>query len=155
MTIAGGGPEREMLGDLARALGVAPDVRFPGRLDNSLIAKLLLEADVFVNSSLYDNMPISILEALASGVPIASTNVGGIPFLVEHGKTALLVPPRDPAALAQAVLDVLDNPALAQAMARTGLDAVQQYSWSHVGPRLFEVYAMLLDSSDSSAVRAR
>ncbi len=155
MTIAGGGPEREMLGDLARELGVAPDVRFPGRLDNSLIAKLLLEADVFVNSSLYDNMPISILEALASGVPIASTNVGGIPFLVEHGKTARLVPPRDPAALAQAVLDVLDNPALAQAMARTGLDAVQQYSWSHVGPRLFEVYAMLLDSSDSSAVRAR
>ena len=155
MTIAGGGPERARLGDLARELGVEADVRFTGRIDNSQIAGLLLEADVFVNSSLHDNMPISILEALASGVPVASSNVCGIPFLVEHGKTALLVPPRDPAALAQAVLDVLDNPALAEEMVRAGLDTIQQYSWSHVGPRLFAAYATLLAATDASSARAR
>jgi glycosyltransferase involved in cell wall biosynthesis len=146
MTIAGGGPDREMLVELARELGVAPHVTFVGRLENSRIAELFRDADVFVNSSLHDNMPISILEALASGVPIVSTNVCGIPFVVEHQKTAMLVPPRDPAAMAQAVIDLLENPTLAEQLVRAGREVVQQYTWSRVGPRLFKVYSGLLNS---------
>lgn len=145
LTIAGGGPEREMLGALTEALGVAAHVRFTGRLDNSAIADLFRDADVFVNSSLHDNMPISILEALASAVPVVSTDVCGIPFLVEHGKTALLVPPRDPQALAEAILDVLGDSALAERLVRAGREVVQQYTWSSVGPRLLNAYARLLD----------
>lgn len=151
LTIAGEGPEREMLSALAQELGVAPHVRFTGGLKNAAIAELYRSADVFVNSSLHDNMPISILEALASSVPVVSTNVCGIPFLVEHRKTAILVPPRDAAALAEAVLEVLDNPALAEQLVRSGHDLVRQYTWSHVRPRLLEVYTGLIDGGVSHA----
>jgi phenylacetate-CoA ligase len=138
-----------MLIALAQDLGVAPYVKFVGRLENDRIPELYVEADVFVNSSLHDNMPISILEALASGVPVVSTNVCGIPFLVEHQKTAILVPPRDEVAMAQAVLDLLDNPSLAEQLVRAGRDLVQQYAWSHVRPRLLEVYSGLVNQSVS------
>jgi glycosyltransferase involved in cell wall biosynthesis len=143
LTVAGGGPERDMLVALAHELGVAAAVTFPGRLDPEGVAALYRDADVCLNASLHDNMPNSILEALASGVPVVSTDVCGIPFLVEHGKTALLVPPRDPIAMAQAVLDVLDTPGLAEQLAGAGRDLVQRYSWSHVRPRLLEVYRAL------------
>ncbi len=140
-----------MLSALAQELGVAPHVRFTGGLKNAAIAELYKSADVFVNSSLHDNMPISILEALASSVPVVSTNVCGIPFLVAHRKTAILVPPRDAAALAEAVLEVLDNPALAEQLVRSGHDLVRQYTWSHVRPRLLEVYSGLIDGGVSHA----
>jgi phenylacetate-CoA ligase len=145
MTVAGGGPEREMLVALAHELGVAESVTFAGRLDNSLIAELYRDADVFVNASLHDNMPISMLEALACGVPIVSTNVCGIPFLVEHRKSAMLVPPRDAAAMAQAVLDLLENPGFAEQLVRAGWEVAQQYAWSQVRPRLLDVYSRLVD----------
>ena len=95
---------------------------------------------MFVNPSLVDNMPISILESLASGVPVVSSNVGGIPYIVEHGRTALLVSPRDAGALAQAVLELLDQPDKANRMARAGRESVQQYAWPQVRARLFGVY---------------
>ena len=146
LTVAGGGPERDMLGALARELGVARHVAFPGRLETDGVAALYREADILLNSSLHDNMPNSLLEALAAGVPVVSTDVCGIPFLVEHRKTALLVPPRDPQAMAGAVLDLLNDPAFAEQLVRAGRDLVQQYSWSHVRPRLLDVYLALTGS---------
>jgi len=88
-----------------------------------------------------DNFPISLLEAMASGVPIVSTNVGGIPHLVQHEVTALLVPASQPAALANAVLRVLDDPALASKLRSAGLEEVQGYAWPRVRSKLFGVYA--------------
>lgn len=143
LTVAGDGPDHAMLAALAQELGVAPAVSFTGRLDTDRIAALYLQADVCVNPSLHDNMPNSILEALASGVPVVSTDVCGIPYLVEHQKTALLVPPRDPAAMARAVLDLLDTPGLAEQLARAGRELVQQYTWTHLRARLFDVYSAL------------
>jgi glycosyltransferase involved in cell wall biosynthesis len=151
MTIAGGGPERERLVALAHQLGVARYVKFTGSLENRCIAQLFLEADVFINASLHDNMPNSILEALASGVPIVSTNVCGIPFLVEHQKTAILVPPRDPVAMAQAVLHLLDDPNVAEQLIRAGWDLVQHYTWHRVRPRLLDVYSGLINYRVSKA----
>lgn len=151
MTIAGSGPERERLAGLAQALGVAAHVTFTGRLDNDRIAELYRQADVFVNPSLVDNMPISILESLASGVPVVSTDVGGVRFVVEHGKTALLVRPRDPAALAQAVLEVLSDPPRAAERVRAGRESVQQYAWSHVRPLLLDIYLGVTACSRSTA----
>jgi glycosyltransferase involved in cell wall biosynthesis len=110
---------------------------------------LLSDADVFVNTSLHDNMPISILEALASGVPVVSTNVCGIPFIVENGKTAILVPPHDAVAIAQAVMDLLKTPARAEQLARAGRSVVEQYEWRHVRSRLFGVYSELVKRGPS------
>jgi glycosyltransferase involved in cell wall biosynthesis len=151
LTIAGSGPEREKLQQLAQALGIAARVAFTGRLDNEKIPQLYREADLFLNSSTVDNMPISILEALASGVPVVSTDVGGIPHLVEDGKTALLVPPRDPHAMAQALLQLVDDPAQAARLAAAGRVSVQQYSWPSVRGRLFAVYGSLTANAGRNA----
>ncbi|HZM47506.1 MAG TPA: glycosyltransferase family 4 protein [Burkholderiales bacterium] len=140
LTIAGSGPERDRLAALAQSLGAGDSVVFTGRLDNERIAGLYREADISINPSLVDNMPNSILESLASGVPVVSTDVGGVRYVVEHRKTALLVPPRDAEAMAGAVLELLDHPETAGRLARAGREAVQQYTWAQVRPLLLAVY---------------
>lgn len=144
LVIAGTGPEADALKARAQALGVADAVRFAGRVDRGEMAELLRTSSVALNPSLVDNMPNSLLEALASGVPVVSTRVGGVPFLVEHGRTAMLVPPRDPAAMAAAVTALLDDPALAGRLAAAGLAEARRYAWDRVGPRLASVYQSAL-----------
>jgi glycosyltransferase involved in cell wall biosynthesis len=121
-------------------------VRFTGRVDTADMPQLYRDADIMLNPSLVDNMPNSVLEALASGTLVVSTNVGGVPYVVEDGKTALLVPPADPAALAKAVLRLADEPALAEALRSAGRASVAQYAWSSVQPRLLDVYRQALAS---------
>lgn len=150
LTLAGSGPERQTLERLAASLGVAGAVTFAGRVDNESMAAIYRRADVMINPSLADNMPISVLEALASGVPVVSTDVGGVPYLVEHEKTAMLVPVHDPEAMANAILALLNNPAKAKCMAKAGLESVQQYAWPNVRGRLFDVYERVLSRSDTS-----
>jgi L-malate glycosyltransferase len=151
LTIAGSGPARADLERLARELGVARDVTFAGRIDNEQIADLYRSASLLVNPTRVDNMPISLLEAMASGLPIVSTDAGGIPFLVEDGTTALLVHPGDPDAMARAILRLLDDRALADRLVAAGLAAVQAYTWDRVKPRLLDVYARVLAHPAPSA----
>lgn len=140
LTVAGSGPLREQLGELARELGIGEVVTFTGRVENIAMAALYRGADVMVNPSLVDNMPNSVLESLASGVPVVSTKVGGVPYIVEDGVTALLVPPQDPEAMAAAILRIANDPGLAHGLRERGLRHVQQFTWAHVGPRLLAVY---------------
>ncbi len=151
MTVAGSGPERDRLVGLAATLGAASHATFTGRLDNERIAALYQEADVFINPSLVDNMPNSVLESLASGVPVVSTDVGGVRYVVEHQKTALLVPARDADAMARAVLQLLDDPGDAERLARAGRESVQKYAWSSVRPVLLDVYFGLGAGAGSKA----
>lgn len=144
LTIAGSGPERSVLEQLVANLELDKGVCFTGRLDNEKIAALYQEADVMVNASLVDNMPISILEALASGVPVVSSNAGGIPYLVTHEKNALLVSPADPAAMAEAVLRVLDDRDLAERLIEEGLKLSQKFAWLNVRERWLSVYQQVL-----------
>jgi glycosyltransferase involved in cell wall biosynthesis len=141
LTVAGDGPEREALEHLSRELGVNSHLRFTGRLDNAELPSLYCEATILLNPSRVDNMPNSLLEAMASGVPIVSTNVGGIPYLVENGRTALLVPPGAPDAMADAVLRLLRDPALAMRLREESLREVSRYAWSSVRPVLFGAYS--------------
>lgn len=145
LTIAGSGPERQMLEDLVHELGLDNAVTFAGRVENDAIADLYRSADLMINPSLVDNMPISILEALASGVPVVSTNVGGIPYLVEHGKTALLVPAQDSVAMSEAILQLLTNASLRKNLIEKGYESIQSYTWPNVKNRLMAVYHQVLD----------
>ena len=112
LSIAGSGPEAAALAALARELGITDRVRFTGRLDRDQMAALYRDADLMLNASRVDNMPNAILEALASGLPVVTTDAGGIPFIVRQRETAMLVPVDDPAAMAAAARQVLDDPAL-------------------------------------------
>ncbi|QBE63589.1 glycosyltransferase family 4 protein [Pseudoduganella lutea] len=144
LVIAGSGPLREELERLAEELGIAGAVTFTGRVDNAAMAALYRNADVMLNPSLVDNTPNSVLEALACGVPVVSTHVGGVPYLVEDGRTALLVPPNAPEAMAAAVLRLATEPSLAASLRENGLRHVQQFTWSSVRPRLLAVYQHVL-----------
>lgn len=141
LTIAGSGPEQAALIALTKQLELSDAVTFTGRIDNHDMPQLYRDADIMLNPTLADNMPISILEALASGIPVVSTDVGGIPYLVQHEKTALLVAPGAPAAMAEAVLSLLNNPGKAQELRQAGVELVAQYTWSKVRERLLPVYA--------------
>jgi glycosyltransferase involved in cell wall biosynthesis len=144
LVIAGSGPEAEALRRLADELGVAAAVRFAGRVDRDEMAALLRASSVVLNPSLVDNMPNSVLEALASGVPVVSTNVGGVPFIVADGVSALLVPPREPQAMAAAVLRLIADPALAARLAAAGLQEARRYTWERIAPQWAEAYRCAL-----------
>jgi glycosyltransferase involved in cell wall biosynthesis len=144
LIVAGSGPLRDDLENLARELGLESDVTFTGRVDNEDMAALYRKAQVMINPSLVDNMPNSVLEALASGVAVVSTNVGGVPYIVEHDKTALLVPPQDPPSMAAAILALLNDPAKTARFREAGIQSVQQYTWPRVRIRLLEVYRNVL-----------
>jgi glycosyltransferase involved in cell wall biosynthesis len=150
LVIAGSGPEAGMLAALADHLGITQAVRFTGRIDNSAMAALYREADIMLNPSLVDNMPNSVLEALAGGVAVVSTDVGGVPYLVEHRRSALLVPPQNPRAMADAMFLLLGEPELKERLRQAGLQLADQYTWAQVRPRLLQVYRSVIEKANKA-----
>jgi glycosyltransferase involved in cell wall biosynthesis len=152
LTIAGTGPLESELRRQAAELGVAERVRFTGRLDRDAMAQLLRQARVALNPSRVDNMPNSVLEALASGVPVVSTDVGGVSYIVQHDVTALLVPPGDDAAMADALDRLLHDDALASRLSASGLAEVQRYTWERVREQWLAEYRAALASEATRPV---
>lgn len=144
LTIAGSGPELTALQLLCEQLQLRDAVDFCGRIDNEHIARLYADADLMLNPSTADNMPISILEALASGVPVVTTAAGGIPDLVEQGKTALLVPVGDADAMADSALLLLSQPDFADRLSQAGIAEVARYSWPRVRTQWQQAYWRVL-----------
>lgn len=140
LVVAGDGPDDAALRRLASDLGIERGVEFTGALGRDAIADRLRASSVSINPSRADNMPNSVLEALACGVPVVSTRVGGVPFIVGDGQSALLVPPGDPDAMARAILRVLRDPSLAQRLREAGLAIADQYRWDRVAPLWGSVY---------------
>jgi glycosyltransferase involved in cell wall biosynthesis len=127
LDIAGEGPDMEALG--VRAEAVAPgQVRFHGRLPGPEVLQLLRSAAlVAVPSRWYENQPMIVLEALASGTPAVVSDLGGASELIDDGVDGALVPANDPAALAAAMAPLLADPAQARAMGLAGRAKVQEY----------------------------
>lgn len=152
LVIAGNGPEEARLKVLVEDFRLADSVQFAGRVDTADMPALYRSARVSLNSSRIDNMPNSVLEALAAGVPVVSTRVGGVPFIVEDEKTALLVEPGNPAEMAAAMQRVLTDHALAKNLRQAGLEAAQLYTWEKIRPLLFATYAEAIRSAGSDVV---
>lgn len=140
--LAGDGDSRPDMERLARDLGVAPSVTFAGSVEN-VIAEML-ESDLFVLPSLSEGLSIALLEALALGMPVVATNTGGTPEVVADGQTGLLVAPRNPQALADAILALLDDPERARQLGANGRELVrQQFSVRAMIDRLEAAYVQL------------
>jgi len=120
----GDGPCRSALEAQARARGVGDRVRFLGERRD--VGERLGDADLFVLPSRTEALPNSVMEAMAAGLPVVACRIGGIPELVEHGVTGLLVPPDDPDALADAMAQLVANPARASALGAAARGAVAE-----------------------------
>ena len=120
---------------LAQARGLAKAVRFPGFLGPQDKAREFAAHDIYLNTNRVDNMPVSVLEAGAFGLPVVATAVGGIPDLLTHGETALLVPDGDAVAMAAAVRRLLAEPALAARLSARGRALAEACGWDAVRPQ--------------------
>lgn len=120
---------------LAMKLGVADRLTCTGPVAKAEIPHLLHRGDIFLNTPRVDNTPVSVLEAMASGLCIVSTNVGGIPYLLEGERDALLVPAGDDAAMAQAIRRFLTEDGLAERLSRNARQKVEQFDWSTILPK--------------------
>jgi glycosyltransferase involved in cell wall biosynthesis len=120
---------------VALELSVTDRVAFPGGVFKTEVPHWLNKADIFLNTTNVDNTPISVLEAMACGLCVVSTNAGGIPYLLEHEHDALLVPPDDPEAMAAAVRRLLTEPGLADRISRNARQKVEQFDWSIILPQ--------------------
>ena len=132
-TIAGEGPLRNELGQLAAELGVADKVFFPGFISQTQLRELFYQSHIFLHPSEVggdgnqEGVPNSMLEAMASGLPVFATEHGGIPEAIENGRSGILVNERDDTALALALLERTTNPEGLAAIARNGSEVVRKY----------------------------
>jgi glycosyltransferase involved in cell wall biosynthesis len=106
----------------------------PGGVANTDVPQWLDRGDIFINTTNVDNTPVSVIEAMACGLPVVSTNVGGLPYLLTDGVDALLVPPGDAKAMAAGVQRVLTEPGLAESLSRNGRAKAEGFDWLHVLP---------------------
>ena len=148
LIVIGDGPERARVHDTAQSLGVR-NVEFVGAVPPTEMGRWYDEADVYLNASDIDNMPNSIIEAFACGLPVVTSRAGGIPYVVEHERNGLLVDCGDHEGLAAAVLRLLEDPVLAQRLIAEGLrDVEQQYTWGAVSDRWAALYRRLARARD-------
>ncbi|WP_040756292.1 glycosyltransferase family 4 protein [Winogradskyella psychrotolerans] len=112
----------------AKALGVTVDT--PGKLTKTEWIALAKDYNVFINTTNFDNMPVSVIEAMALGLPIVSTNVGGMPYLIEDGSDGVLVPPNNTKAFVEAILKLKSNPEETQNRVTKAREKVALFDWS-------------------------
>lgn len=120
LLVMGDGPDAGALQAEAVVLGVAPAVEFAGMLPNPEVRRRLAGVDLFCLPSTGEGTPSTVLEAMAAGVPVLASRVGGIPEVVQNGTTGVLVPPGDAAALAAALLALGEDPARCRALGQSG-----------------------------------
>lgn len=137
-------PEIVRLAGIAQGDGVADRVTFAGARPRDQLHLYYCAADVFVTTPWYEPFGITPLEAMACARPVIASAVGGLKSTVLQGETGLLVPPKDPGAVAAALVALLSDPTRAEAMGQAGLTRVrEQYTWEGVASRMAEVYAEL------------
>lgn len=135
----------ELMQQVAANLGVTAKVILAGKVPKEDIYDWLDKGDIFLNTTNVDNTPISILEAMACGLCIVSTNVGGIPYVLEHEYDALLVAPDDPEAMAAAVRRILNDSDFAQQLSLNARKKVEQFDWSVILPRWEQLFTSVIE----------
>jgi len=153
LTVVGSGSQARPLEQEAVRLGLR-GVRFLGRVPPDGIAACYADADLYLQSPDIDNAPLSVLEAFASGLPVVSTNAGGVPALVTDGVNGLLAPINADRSLADCALRLLDDPSLAHALSRAAHASTDRYSWDAVRPAWLSAYRGLARGAAAPAASA-
>ena len=135
----------EQVTKLAEELGLDSIVQFPGFLNMAGKVAAGQAHDIYLNTNHVDNMPVTVLEMAAMGLPIVATNVGGIPDLLSHEETALLVPDGDEEAMVRAVLRLLSEPDLVARLSSNGRQLAQKSSWDNVRPLWEAVFRQVME----------
>lgn len=147
LTVAGEGFLRAELEALARALGLR-NTEFIGRVPFEKMPEMYDSADVYLTATDLDNMPSSITECLASGLPVVTTDAGGIPYIVSHEETALIVPRDDHEAMTAAALRLLEDNDLAAGMAERAREHCRKFSWPSVRREWLALYHELASAGE-------
>jgi len=146
VVLAGSGSQEAVLRRLAADLGLTDELIMPGFV--AALPPLLAQIDLFVMPSLSEGFPLVLLEAMALGKPVVASAVGGIPEVVEDGVTGVLVPPKDPQALADAIGELLGDPDKVAAMGKAGQDRVEGlFTQRQMTAAYLELFAHLLHRS--------
>ena len=151
LTLVGGGPQDRELRALGARLGVS-HVEFIGRVNPDQIAGCYAANDIYVQTPNIDNMPTSVLEAFASGLPVVSTEAGGVPAILTHGEHGLLAPLDDHEQVAAHILRLLDDQPYANRLVRAGVARVQSCTWSNVREQWLSAYRSVLRESPPEPV---
>lgn len=139
LTVVGGGPSEEQLKTMALNEGII-GVKFIGRVNNTEIYEWLNKADIMLSAPLIDNMPVSLLEAFNAGLLVISSNVGGVPYMIEHGVSGLLFESDDDAGLAENMLWAVNHQEEALSMIQKARARIDYYSWNSIKDKLFDCY---------------
>ncbi len=115
---------------LSAELGVEQQITFTGKLSKEEWTKLAQEKDIFINTTNYDNLPVSVLEAMALGLPVVSTNVGGIPYIIKDKQNGVLVNPGEVSEMADAILQLIHNEELSTTISLNARKYAEQFDWS-------------------------
>ena len=141
LTLVGDGSEHENLIQMAKDMGLK-NVTFTGRVDNKEIYHHLDQADILLSSPTIDNMPVSLLEAMNVGLLVISSNVGGVPYMVEDGKTGCLFPNNDSDTLAELMIKAVRQPSESIAIIHNAHQAVNTYRWENIRQQLYTAYGI-------------
>ena len=142
--IAGSGPEENKLKELVKELNIEENVNFLGYISENEKYSYYKSADVCVFPSRYEPFGIVLLEAMACGKPVVASNVGGIPFVVEEGKTGLLFESGNVEDLADKIMTILKNEELREKMGEAGRERAKEFTWDKIAERTVEVYKEIL-----------
>ena len=142
--VAGSGPEENKLKELVKELNIEENVNFLGYVSEIEKYSYYKSADVCVFPSIYEPFGIVLLEAMACGKPVVASNVGGIPFVVEEGKTGLLFESGNVEDLADKIMTILKNEELREKMGEAGRERAKEVTWDKIAERTVEVYKEIL-----------
>jgi len=122
-------------------------VKVSGFLEKSELERLVMSSDILFNTPIIDNTPVSVIQAMACGLCIVSTNVGGLPYLIDDEVDGLLVPPNNPESIVAAVQRILSEPGLATKLSANAHAKAEQYDWSVILPKWEELLEGVCSSS--------
>jgi glycosyltransferase involved in cell wall biosynthesis len=124
----------------AHELGVSNQLKLMGKLSKKDWTKLSQQYDMLINPTHFDNHPVSVIECMALGLPVVSTNVGGIPFLLQNNENALLVEDGDMLGMVSAIQQLIDDPEIAEKLSVAARAKAEKFDWEYIKKEFFEIF---------------